>query len=421
MDADVVVVGAGLAGLQCARTLTAAGLQVVVLEAADAVGGRVRTECIDGFLCDRGFQVLNPAYPAVRRSVDLEALELQQFAPGVLVRAGDGLRVVADPVRAPQLLRSTLSSGLVRPGELLALTRWLAPILVAPQRNSRSRDERLTLSLDNAGVTGPLRRVMDRFLAGVLVDSWGTSSANFTRLLLRSFALGAPGLPRDGMSALPQQLASTLADVRLNTAVRSVHPSTTGDGSHTVTTDGGTITGRAVVIASDPASAAHLAGLPPTPMKGLVTWWFNAPQAPDHRPLLVVDGRHGPDDGPPGPVWNTAVVTAAAPSYATGGRVLIQATTLLDRPDGDSDERTVRAHLGDIYQCATGDWEVVVRHRIPRALPASPPPLHHHQPARVAPGLYVCGDHRDTASIQGALVSGERVAGQVLADVGAPQ
>ena len=168
MDADVVVVGAGLAGLQCARTLTAAGLQVVVLEAADAVGGRVRTECIDGFLCDRGFQVLNPAYPAVRRSVDLEALELQQFAPGVLVRAGDGLRVVADPVRAPQLLRSTLSSGLVRPGELLALTRWLAPILVAPQRNSRSGDERLTLSLDNAGVTGPLRRVMDRFLAGMM-------------------------------------------------------------------------------------------------------------------------------------------------------------------------------------------------------------------------------------------------------------
>jgi len=408
MVADVIVVGAGLAGLRCAIRLTELGREVVVVEAADAVGGRVRTDVIDGFRCDRGFQVLNPAYPAVHRWVDLAALALQSFGAGVMVRRDDGLRVVADPLREPRLLPQTLRSGYLRPGQLAALARWSGRVLVDPRGVMRQPDMTLADSLDAAGVVGRLRReVLEPFLAGVLVDSHGASSANFAKLLVRMFALGRPGLPEQGMGALPAQLAARLSQVRLGLPVDAV--SAAGGREVSVLTGGSNLRARAVVIATDPITAALLTPLPEPATKGLVTWWFEAPETPSILPLLAVDGRRSGAKAP-GPVWNTAVVTAAAPSYAPPGRHLVQATCLLDRPDGDAPEAEVLRHVGQIYGCSTDGWRTVIRHRIPLALPAMPPPLHPRAAVSLGDGVFVCGDHRDTASIQGALVSGNRTA-----------
>ena len=408
MDADVIVVGAGLAGLRCAIRLTELGHEVMVVEAADAVGGRVRTDVVDGFRCDRGFQVLNPAYPAVRRWVDLDGLALQSFGAGVMVRREDGLRIVADPVREPRLLSQTLRSGYLRPGELAALARWAGRVLVDPRAVMRQPDTTLAASLDAAGVAGRLRHeVLDPFLAGVLVDSHGGSSANFAKLLVRMFALGRPGLPKQGMGALPAQLAARLSPVHLGMPVDAV--SADGRREVSVVVSGSTLRARAVVVATDPISAARLVALPEPATKGLVTWWFETPEAPSRLPLLAVDGRRsGPK--PPGPVWNTAVVTAAAPSYAPLGRHLVEATCLLDRPDGDASEADVLRHIGQIYGRDTAGWRTVIRHHIPLALPAMAPPLHLRKAVSLGDGVFVCGDHRDTASIQGALVSGNRAA-----------
>ena len=415
MDADVIVVGAGLAGLRCAIRLTELGREVMVVDAADTVGGRVRTDVVDGFRCDRGFQVLNPAYPAVRRWVDLERLALQSFGAGVMVRRDNGLRILADPVREPRLLPQTLRSGYLRPGELAALARWAARVLVDPRGAMRQPDTTLAESLDASGVVGRLRReVLDPFLAGVLVDSHGASSANFAKLLVRMFALGRPGLPEHGMGALPAQLAARLSQVRMGMTVEAV--SADGGPGVSVVAAGSTLRARAVVVATDPISSARLLGLPEPATKGLVTWWFEAPESPSKLPLLAVDGRRsGPK--PPGPVWNTAVVTAAAPSYAPPGRHLVQATCLLDRPDGDASEDDVLRHIGQIYGCDTAGWRTVIRHRIPLALPAMAPPLHLRKAVSMGNGVFVCGDHRDTASIQGALVSGNRAAEAVHAEL----
>jgi phytoene dehydrogenase-like protein len=416
MVADVVVVGAGLAGLRCAIRLTELGREVIVLEASDAVGGRVRTDLIDGFRCDRGFQVLNPAYPAVTRWVDLDALALQSFGAGVMVRRDDGLQVVADPVREPRLLPQTLRSGYLRPGDVAALSRWARRVLVDPRGVMRQPDTTLAESFDEAGVMGPMRtEVLEPFLAGVLADSHGASSANFARLIVRMFALGRPGLPRDGMGALPAQLAAGLPEVRLGMPVEAI--AAQGRSRATVVAGGSTLRARAVVVATDPLTAAQFTALPEPATKGLVTWWFEAPQAPATLPLIALDGRRsGPDA--PGPVWNTAVVTAAAPSYAPPGRHLVQATCLLDRPDGDAPETEVLAHVAAIYGCSTAGWRTVVRHRLPHALPALLPPLHARKDVSLGEGLFVCGDHRDTASIQGALVSGNRTAHAVHAALG---
>lgn len=408
MVADVIVVGAGLAGLRCAIRLGELGREVIVVEAADTVGGRVRTDVVDGFRCDRGFQVLNPAYPAVRRWVDLDGLALQSFGAGVMVRRDNGLRVVADPIREPRLLTQTLRSGYLRPRELAALARWAGRVLADPRAVMRQPDTTLAESLDAAGVVGRLRReVLDPFLAGVLVDSHGLSSANFAKLLVRTFALGRPGLPEQGMGALPTQLAARLPQVRLGMPVDAV--SAAGGREVSVVTGGSTLRARAVVVATDPITAARLTPLPEPATKGLVTWWFEAPQAPSILPLLAVDGRRVGAKAP-GPVWNTAVVTAAAPSYAPPGRHLVEATCLLDRPDGDAPESEVLRHVAAIFGCSTAGWQTVIRHRIPLALPAMPPPLQPRPAVSLGDGVFVCGDHRDMASIQGALVSGNRTA-----------
>lgn len=416
-DCDVVVVGAGLAGLRCATRLADAGLETVVVEGGDAVGGRVRTDHVDGFLCDRGFQLLNPAYPAVRRWVDVDALGLQSFGAGVAVRRRSGLRVVADPRRSPTRLPRTLASGLVTPRETVALLRWLGPALARPRHALHGPDQTLTESLDAAGVRGPLRaEVLEPFLAGVLADASGRTSASFVQMLLRSFVLGTPGLPRVGMQALPEQLAAGLGD-RVSLGER-VHAVTDGADEVAVASEGRTRTARAVVVAVGPEEVATLTGTTAPTTNTLITWWFEAPTAPYSEALLTLDGRS--PGSPSGPIQHAAVVSNAAPTYAPPGRHLVEATCLAGRGGtAAADEGAVRQHLAELWDHPTRDWGLLVRHEITHALPAQHAPLRLTAPARVGERVYAAGDHRDTASIQGALVSGDRVARAVIADLGA--
>ncbi len=400
---DVIVIGAGLAGLQCARVLNAAGRSVRVLEASDGIGGRVRTDLVDGFRLDRGFQLLNPAYPDARSQLDLAALGLQRFGRGVAVRRDSELVV----------LEASLGGigGLVRGpyadlGAWAALARWAAPALGPVPRLLSAPDASLADSFDTAGFHGPLRtELVERFLAGVLLETDGSTSARFARLLVRSFSLGTPGLPTQGMAAIAHQLAAHLAVApELEMPVDAV--TADGDG-WTVALPDGEAHAPVVVVATDPVTAGRLSPAPVPVMKGLVTWWFSAPSAPAGHKLLVLDGRHGA-----GPVVNTAVISNAAPSYAPAGRHLVQATALLA---GDAPaEIDVRHQLASLYDCATESWELLATHEIPNALPVMPPPLQVRRQISYGPGLFVCGDHRDTASIQGALVSGRRTAEAIL-------
>ncbi|MBO1751818.1 FAD-dependent oxidoreductase [Actinotalea sp. BY-33] len=408
MDCEVLVVGAGMAGLECARTLARAGVDVRVVEAGDAPGGRVRSDRVDGFTVDRGFQLLNPAYPAVRDRVDLADLDLRTFLPGVLVRDDAGLRLLADPRRAPGLLPRTLTSGVLRPAELVALARWAAPA-IGPVRALLARpDVALADSLDAARARGQLRHgVLEPFLAGVLAEADGTTSTRLTRLLVRAFLMGTPGVPAAGMGALPAQLARDLPDLRLGTAVESLGRVPHGRRAQTTA---GPVTARAVVVATDPPTAERLTGLPAPPMKGLVTHWYATEEAPAVEAAVVVDSRRR------GPVVNAAVMSLVAPEYAPPGQHLVEATCLL--APAAPDERAVREHAAEMLGVDGSRWREVARHVIPGALPAQPPPLVVRREVALGDGLYVCGDHRDTASLQGAMVSGRRTALEVRRSLG---
>ncbi|MEV7825786.1 NAD(P)/FAD-dependent oxidoreductase [Microbacterium enclense] len=405
---DVIVVGAGLAGLRCATRLAEAGRDVVVVEADDTVGGRERTDVVDGFRLDRGFHVLNPAYPAVQRWVDIDALALRRFPVAVGVRLDDRLARLAHPLRHPLSLPETLRSGLVRPADLPALARWAVPTVLSARAAKVGPDRALDEAWDRAGVRGPLREaVLEPFLAGVLADDRQQTSDAFVRLLVRSFALGRPGVPAAGIGALPAQLADTArrAGVGIRLGHRVVSTRDRARGWHVGIEGRDAMTARAVVIATglDPSLDVPL----PRP-RGLQTWWFAASSAPSRDAALRVDGRRQ------GPIVNSAVMTNTAPTYAPRGQHLIQATCVMP---SEASEHGIRRQLADIWDADTRPWRLLRRDDVVGALPAQNPPLRLRRSPRLGDGRYIAGDHRDTASIQGALVSGQRAAEAVLADL----
>ncbi|SEQ94873.1 NAD(P)/FAD-dependent oxidoreductase [Microlunatus flavus] len=409
-DAPVVVVGAGLAGLACAQRLSRAGVEVVVLEASDGVGGRVRTDVVDGYRCDRGFQLLNPSYPAlgpVLGDAGLAALDLRPFAAGTVVGHGRTRSVLADPRREPRYVVGSLRAPLGTFAEKVRFAAWAASTLT-PVRGKRGQlaapDRSRAEELDAWGITGRLRAgVVDPFLTGVLAEDDGSSSAHLVRMLVRSFVLGSPSVPALGMGRFPEQVAATLPPGTVRLGVR-VHGAT----GSSVRTDDGELAARAVVVATDPTTAGALTGAGAPRMKALTTFWHATDQPPTTRPLLHLDADHR------GPMVNTAVMTTVAPTYAPAGRSLV-ATTVLGADGSAAVERAAREQAGLVYGTGTASWELVTTHVVAEALPAQPPPLEHRQPVRVGDGVLVAGDHRDTASIQGALVSGRRAADAVLA------
>ncbi len=414
-DVDTVVVGAGLSGLACARRLTEAGLQVVVLEASEAVGGRVRTDVVDGFRLDRGFQVLNPSYPALADTVDIQRLRLRSYLAGVVVAIGSSRHLVADPTRYPRALLSTLRAPVGSPAGKMRLAAMAVQVALRDVASDLSLPESTTAeALRNRGIeTATVERLLRPFLSGVFLEPDLATSSRFFDLVLRSFVKGGPGLPASGMQALPEEVARPLPPhvVRLSTPTVALAP---GEVS---LADSSRITGRAVVVATDPArAAALLPGFAAPRMRAVTTWYHTTPGVPGRdllggRPVLVVDGQAR------GPVVNSSVLSTVAPTYAPPGSTLVS-SSVLGTTGAAADEAAVLAHLAVLYGRATDDWQLVARVQVPQALPAMPPPLSLRQPVRLAEQIYLCGDHRDTGSIQGALVSGRRAAAAVLTDLG---
>ncbi|MCL6669882.1 NAD(P)/FAD-dependent oxidoreductase [Streptomyces panaciradicis] len=403
---DVLVIGAGVAGLACARDLLAAGLEVGVAEASDAVGGRMRSDRVEGFVVDRGFQVFNTSYPQVRHRLTLRDLGLRPFTPGFLAHTRQGRLRFSDPTRRPRTLPDLLPGRLAGPRDLAALGLLSARDMLAPVRLvKRSRESTTRTALADAGFSEEfVERFFRPFLSGVFLEDELETSSRFFHLVWRSMLRGTLCLPTAGIGAVPRALGGALptGTVRLETAVTGL----TDAGA--VTDDGAELPARAVVVATGPGPAGRLLpGLELPGYRTVTTYYHVAPRPPLAEPTLLVDERRR--------FLNTCVLSEVVPGYAPAGSALV-ATSVLGE-DAEKREAAVRDAVAEAYDADTGGWDLLTSRTIQEALPAMPPPQPLSRTSRVGPGRYVCGDHRSTGSVQGALASGARAAREVLRDL----
>jgi phytoene dehydrogenase-like protein len=402
--ADVVIVGAGVAGLVCAQDLTRAEVSCTVLEASDAVGGRVRTDSVDGFLLDRGFQILLTAYPEVQKRLDMDALGLALFDPGAVIRVRGGFHRVSDPRRFPLRIPETVAAPIGSLADKVRLARLVLEVRRSSVRDLLRRPDTSTAErLQAAGFSAQMiGSFWQPLFAGIQLDPHLEVSSRRFDTILRMLAVGATGVPARGMGAIPAQLAATLPEgvVRLGAMVREVTP------AGAVLEGGERVDARVVVVATEGPVAHRLVGAavadPGSRAAGCC--WFATPDPPRRGPVLILDGEAS------GPVKNVAVMSEVAPSYAPPGRALVAAAV----PGADALDPNItgraREQLARWFGSTTGDWEHLRTDVIPHGQPAQRAPLHPKQAVRLGDGLFVCGDHRDTASLQGAMFSGGRTA-----------
>lgn len=404
---DAVIIGAGLAGLCAAIEIQRAGFSVVILEAQDDVGGRVRTDVVDGFLLDRGFQVLLTAYPELRRYLDLDDLELRAFDPGAWVWIGGRGHVVGDPFRSPATLPATATAPI---GSLVDKMR--IALLRARLNRGNARDLLRAgdiSTLDALRESGFSNRMIERFFrplfGGIQLDPQLATSRRMFDIIFRTLSAGSSVVPARGMGAIPQALARQLhtGTVRLNTPVRAL------DGTSVITESGERIDAKTVVVATDGPAAATMLHLTPVASRGVGCVYFAADTAPTDRKLVILDGSGR------GPVLNVAVMSNVAPSYAPVGQHLI-AAAMPGHIDGDL-ESIARTQLRSWWGESVDSWRHLRTYRIAHGGPVQQPPFSPKQRVSLGGGRFVCGDHRDTGSIQGAMFSGRRCGEAVVASL----
>jgi phytoene dehydrogenase-like protein len=413
MTRPVVVVGAGLAGLACAVELRRSGVEVIVVEASDGVGGRVRTDRVDGFLLDRGFQVMLTAYPELHRQFDVDALELRAFDPGAVVMRQQRPTVVADPFRAPRDLLSTVAAGTVRrigtPADLVALARLRLRLRSPHPSRLLSGPDRPTL--DHLRDLGFSRGFIEAFLrplvGGIQLDPALTTSSRMFDIIMRMLLDGDAAVPAAGMGSVPGQLAARLPEgtIHLGVPVRSVT-------SEAIRVDSGEVRASRVVVATEGPEAVRLLGGREVGSRPVGCVYFAADESPIDRRLIVLAGDSD------GPALNVAVMSNVAPTYAPAGHHLIAAALPGTTITTETVEAT-RHQLRGWWGGRVDSWQVVSTYSIAHGQPDQSSPFMPRRSVRRDDGIFVCGDHRDTGSIQGALHSGRRCAEAVVADLAA--
>lgn len=410
----VVVVGGGLAGLVAARHLAKSGVEVELLERRETVGGRVRSQRKDGFTFDRGFQVLFTEYPAARRELDYDELDLRQFTPGATIARPGSRSVLADPLGDPRSLTETLFNREATLGDklrVLALRRNLSK--KGESEIFEGSDHTIGEYLDDKGFS---RQFVEHFFApfygGITLDRTLSTSAAVFEYTYKMLAEGSIAVPAAGIGAIPDQLAEAAraagADITLETDVEAVDAA---GGDATVDLGGETREADAVVVATDPQAAYEFTGVAsiPTDARGCVTQYLSMPThdgLDTGKRLLLNAGGTDPNHVTP--------LSTVAPEYAPDGQYLLSATFL--GTSGKSNEELaaqVRKTLATWYpEHRFDDLELVHTDRIEFAQFAQPPGFYRDLPAVDAPDgpVYLAGDYTGWSSIHAALDSGRAAA-----------
>ena len=373
MSKSVVVVGAGLAGLTCAIYLQRSGANVTVLESSDRAGGRVKTDSVNGFLFDQGFQVINPSYSEIKRLNALSGLEFCEIFNNLRIIEGD------DEIKVGLgHLAKTMTIGSI--SEKIALFKFLL--------NSSKNKE---FGESGEKFQSIYSQVLSPFLRGVFLTNPDSIRADIAREIMRSFVFGRPGVPKGGVGQFSEKLAEQVMDLRLNARVDEV-----AKGS--VHGNFGRIECDEIVVATDLTTAAQMLDLGEIPKTLSSTTWYHA------------TGEELADDNylaldPKSPIVNSLVISKASKDYAPAGINLISSTTLA--PISESE---VRKELSKFWKCDTRNWDLAARYEIKQSLPLRTDLEDLNRNPKISDAIFIAGDHRSVPSQNGAMRSGRQAA-----------
>ncbi|MFM2154215.1 MAG: hypothetical protein RL382_116 [Actinomycetota bacterium] len=381
---DVLIIGAGLAGMSAAITLQEAGRDVRIIESSDRPGGRVTSDIIDGFICDRGFQLINAKYPALQ---ELDVIKEIDFIPAprvIEVALGNDRRALGDPRVAPW---TALDKATGTIPEKLSLLRFL---ISTPKENQSVQDV-----LKSSGSV--YVRALRPFLQGVFLTDPKNVDARYGQSIFKSFVTGSIGVPRKGVAELSKALAARVSSITYGVQANSSE-------GKVIKTSAGDFNATTVIVATDATTATQLLGLAEVPrMAGCITWYHAVSTNPSGNGRLIVDGQNR------GPIINSIVMSDISSSYAPLGQHLVSTTTDLGATESD-----VRRHLAILWGTSTHDWQLIAKYEIPAALPIQNVGRALTQNIKVSDNVFVVGDHRAVPSQQGALFSGRMAAELIL-------
>jgi len=371
----VIVIGAGLAGLSAAITLQDAGVEVEVHESSDRIGGRVATDVIDGFRCDRGFQLINVRYPEIHRLGIIDELDFIAAKPTIDVAVGDLRYALGDPRSHP------FSAFTAATGKFSEKVGFLAYLAQRSRAGTSVEDEMQPLGLLYS-------RVLKPFLMGVFLTAPSHVDAISGKEIVRSFITGKPGLPSQGAGTLATVLGARVRNIEVNSRIDSISQ----------------FTGRKVIVATDLTTAAQLLDIPSVPqLASSTTWYHEVPNDMTQSQRLLIDGQAR------GPVVNSIAISKMVPTYAPDGRTLLSSTTV-----EVASESEVRRHLALMWGTSTSNWSLIAKYEIPKSLPIFGVGSTGAQSARFSENVFIAGDYRSAPSQNGAMLSGRLAALELL-------
>jgi phytoene dehydrogenase-like protein len=403
----VIIVGAGIAGLTCAKYLKDRGIQSLILEASDGIGGRVRTDKLDGFLLDRGFQILLTAYPEAQRLLDYQQLDLKAFTSGALIRDNqkNNFSIVGNPFKEPSKIWSSLTSNV---GTFTDKIRVLRLILDTNDVQEEIFEKQGISTLDylrNYGFSDNMIQQFFRpFFGGVFLENELSTSSNFFKYIFGKFYEGDAVVPAKGIEQIARQIEKKLyiGTVKLNTKVVKI------DGNRVYLENGDRLYGEKIVLATDGFHADKLLGKDtPRKFNSTTCTYFSADSSPLKEKMLVLNPNRT------SMIHNMCVPSDIAPFYAPNGKSLISVSTQgFDLHDETELAKNIKRELTTWYGKEVETWQHLKTYHIPQALPNFDSSLIDKN-LKISDILYQCGDTTAYPSLNAAMATGRKVADMI--------
>ena len=407
MKPTITIIGAGISGLTAAVYLHQKGYKVQILEASDRAGGRIKTDLIDGFRLDRGFQVLLTEYPETKALLDYKKLNLKRFLPGATVLYDGGQFEIADPFRRPTATFATLFApvgSLKDKINTFFLKNKLVNIAVSDV--FKQPEIETIAQLKKYGFSPKMiDRFYKPFFSGIFLENDLKTSSNMLDFVMKMFSEGDAAIPELGMEEIPKQLVAMLPEnsIQFNVKVSAIENNTIiCENGTTLDTDKIIIATEAIGIASNYISKTK------QNFHQVTNVYFEAKIAPTQKAVVVLNASTHEK-------WvnNLTILSNISNQYAPTGKVLISISyNGIPTIDDVTLAENMKTELKQWYGNQVEDWKLLKTYRIKYALPNQEKVANelHDSHIKINENLFICGDHLLNGSINAAMKSGRIVA-----------